>query len=72
LIANNKTVSQIEEFTTADSLGYLSIEGLRRAVDAETHFCSACFDQQYPIPLPEDSIQKALFEDGDEKDTSIE
>jgi amidophosphoribosyltransferase len=72
LIANNKTVSQIEEFTTADSLGYLSIEGLRRAVGAENHFCSACFDQQYPIPLPADSIQKPLFEDTNKNDTSIE
>jgi len=72
LIANNKTVRQIEEFTRADSLGYLSIEGLRKAVDAGSHFCSACFDQQYPIPLRIDSIQKELFEDGAETDATVE
>ncbi len=72
LIANNRTIRQIEEFTTADSLGYLSLEGLRKAVDADTHFCSACFDQQYPIPLQTDSVQRELFENGAETDTMVE
>jgi amidophosphoribosyltransferase len=61
LIANNKTVAQIETYTTADTLAYLSLEGLRRAVGGDGTFCSACFDNQYPIPLEEDETQRELF-----------
>jgi amidophosphoribosyltransferase len=63
LIANNKTVEEIEQYTTADSLAYLSMEGLRKAVGADSNFCSACFDRNYPIPVykDSDSAQKELF-----------
>ncbi len=61
LIANNKTLKEIEEFTTADSLGYLSLEGLRRAVGADSNFCAACFDRTYAIPIREKVVQKELF-----------
>jgi len=61
LIANNKTVKEIEKFTTADSLGYLSIEGLRKAVDADSEFCAACFDRNYLIPLQPSTQQRELF-----------
>jgi amidophosphoribosyltransferase len=62
LIANNKTLSEIERYTTADSLAYLSLAGLRKAVDADSSFCSACFDDQYPIQLEEEGAQKELFQ----------
>jgi amidophosphoribosyltransferase len=62
LIANNKTLSEIENYTTADSLAYLSIEGLRKAVCADSTFCSACFDNDYPIPLEDEGAQKELFQ----------
>jgi amidophosphoribosyltransferase len=52
LIASRKTVSEVRDFIGADSLGYLSIEGLIKAValPRET-FCLACFTGDYPIPV---------------------
>jgi amidophosphoribosyltransferase len=61
LIANNKTIPEIQAYATADSLSYLSLEGLKAAVGAEDDFCSACFDSSYPIPLHRDSEQFDLF-----------
>ena len=52
LLAANKTVEQIREYVGADSLGYLSHEGLLRAVDADKNkFCMACFTGEYPVPV---------------------
>lgn len=53
-IANDRTVDQIRERIGADSLGYLSIGALRRAVGAQDTgrgFCEACFTGQYPIDV---------------------
>ncbi len=52
LIAAHKSVPEIRDLIGADSLGYLSIEGLIRAVrlPRET-FCLACFTGEYPIPV---------------------
>ena len=52
LIAAVKTVEGIREFLGADSLGYLSLESLRRAVeDAAGHFCTSCYTGVYPTEL---------------------
>ena len=52
LIAAQKTVPEIRDFIGADSLGYLSIEGLKKAVALpEEGFCMACFNGDYPIPV---------------------
>lgn len=52
LLAANKTVEQIREYVGADSLGYLSHEGLLRAVDSDKNrFCMACFTGEYPVPV---------------------
>lgn len=49
LIASHASVEQICEFIGADSLGYLSLDGLRRAVgDTEGKFCLACYTGRYP------------------------
>jgi amidophosphoribosyltransferase len=50
LIAANKTVEEIREFIGADSLSYLSLEGLKRACgDGEkTNYCTACYTGVYP------------------------
>ena len=55
LIAANRSVEQIREHIGADSLAYLSIPGLMRAVGTGTidHFCRACFDGSYPVPVPQ-------------------
>ena len=52
LIAANKTVEEIRDYIDADSLAYLSVEGLRRAVKAEENsYCNGCFTGKYPIPV---------------------
>ncbi len=52
LIAAQKSVSEIKDFIGADSLGYLSIEGLIKAVALpRKDFCLACFNGDYPIPV---------------------
>ena len=52
LLAAQKTIPEITEHTGADSLGYLSIDGLIRASELpEDRFCLACFTGNYPIPV---------------------
>lgn len=56
LIASNHSIEQIRQFIGADSLKYLSIEGMFMAVGAQHQaqdrkFCAACFDGEYPTPL---------------------
>jgi amidophosphoribosyltransferase len=50
LIAANKSIDQIREFIGADSLAYLSVEGLKKACgDGQTTtYCSACYTGSYP------------------------
>ncbi len=66
LIGANKTVEEIRTYTGADSLSYLSLEGMQKAVSSKGNFCSACFDEKYPIPISRDSLQKRLFETEEE------
>lgn len=55
LIAAMKSVDEIRDHIGADSLGYLSIAGLVRAIGLKRDkFCLACFDGKYPIDIPED------------------
>jgi amidophosphoribosyltransferase len=52
LIAANNTVEEIRRFVEADSLGYLSIGGLREAVADRNHdYCYACYTGNYPTEL---------------------
>jgi amidophosphoribosyltransferase len=73
LIAAQKSVEEIRRHIGADSLGYLSLEGLLRAAlrpgapEGEAHregFCHACFSGQYPIPVPKDvQVTKLALEE---------
>jgi len=61
LIAARKTIPEIREHLGADSLGYLSLEGLIRAVDLPRDiFCLACFTGAYPIPVQIEMDKLAL------------
>jgi len=52
LIANSKSIEEIREHIGADSLGYLSLEGLIEATNLpKDEFCLACFNKEYPITL---------------------
>jgi len=54
LIASSKSVESIGSYIGADSLKYLSIEGLLSAVPAGNRQCTACFTGRYPTTIPED------------------
>lgn len=61
LIAAQKTIPEIRDFVGADSLGYLSIEGLIEAVALPKEiFCLACFTGDYPIPVQLEMDKLAL------------
>jgi len=61
LIAAQKTIPQIRDFIGADSLGYLSIEGLIKAVGLpRKDFCLACFTGEYPVPVQLEMDKLAL------------
>jgi amidophosphoribosyltransferase len=52
LIASTHTVDEINSFLTSDTLGYLSMDGLYRAVEsAGGSFCDACFTGNYPVEI---------------------
>jgi amidophosphoribosyltransferase len=50
LIASNKSIEEIREYVGADSVAYLSLEGLKAAcADGEkTKYCTACYTGVYP------------------------
>jgi amidophosphoribosyltransferase len=61
LIAAQKSIPEICEFIGADSLGYLSIEGLIDAVALPRNlFCLACFTGDYPVPVQLEMDKLAL------------
>jgi amidophosphoribosyltransferase len=52
LIAASHTRDEIAKYVTANSLGYLSNEGMQEAVGAEPRsFCDACFSGEYLVEL---------------------
>jgi amidophosphoribosyltransferase len=61
LIAAQKTVPEVRDFIGADSLGYMSINGLIKAVGLpKDTFCLACFTGDYPIPVQLEMDKLAL------------
>ncbi len=61
LIAAQKTIPEIRDFIGADSLGYLSIDGLIKAIGLPKEtFCLACFTGDYPIPVQIEMDKLAL------------
>jgi amidophosphoribosyltransferase len=54
LVASDLSVEEVRQFVGADSLGYLSMEGMVGATGSpKGDFCRACFDGEYPIEVPE-------------------
>jgi len=65
LIAATHTIDEIRKYVGADSLAYLSIEGLRQAVGAsqQQSYCTSCYTGVYPVAFPRDErayLQLAL------------
>lgn len=65
LIAAWKSVEEIAEYIEADSLAYLSLDGLIASSEVPGEmFCTACFSSVYPIPVPDDvKVTKNMLED---------
>ena len=66
LIAANLSRAEIARFIGADSLGYLSMEGLLRTVDDPlgNRHCVACYTNDYPIKVTSAARTKAEREEG--------
>jgi amidophosphoribosyltransferase len=61
LIANGLEVEEIRRSIGADSLGYVSLDGLISATQVPSErLCSACFTGEYPIRIPEDMSEGKL------------
>jgi amidophosphoribosyltransferase len=64
LIANNLNIEAIREYITADSLAYLSHEGLyafvREDIPASEGFCDACFTRRYPVEVNHDQEARQM------------
>jgi amidophosphoribosyltransferase len=64
LIAATHSLEEIREFLEADSVAYLSLEGLLSAVGSERKsYCTSCYTGNYPVPFPRDEasyLQLAL------------
>jgi len=56
LIASSHRVEEINNYITSDSLNYLSLEGLYKALGEEKGFCDACFTGKYPVKV-EDEVK---------------
>lgn len=69
LAAAIHTIDEIRQSVGADTLGYLSIEGMLSSVSANRNeFCTSCFTAKYPVDYPDETEQQlALFEKGDEE-----
>ncbi len=62
LMAANSSPEQIRDFLGADSLGYLSLEGMIAATGLPaTEFCTACYTGNYPSPV-ESEMDKFIME----------
>ena len=63
LIASHRAVPEIRDAIGADSLGYVSLDGLVAATSqAAGSLCRACFDGQYPVPVPDSERGKDVLE----------
>ena len=68
LLAARHNVAEMAELIGADSLAFVSLDGLYRALGkagrdaAKPHYCDACFTGEYPVPLPDmvDSADRQL------------
>ena len=64
LIAATHTLDEIRTYLDADSVAYLSLEGLLSAVDKDRRlYCSSCYTGKYPVEFPRDEasyLQLAL------------
>jgi len=59
LIASNQTIEEIQKHINADSLGYMTIDGLMEGIGLpENELCMACLNKKYPVEsIDADSLE---------------
>ncbi|OGW49516.1 MAG: amidophosphoribosyltransferase, partial [Nitrospirae bacterium GWC2_57_9] len=63
LIASTHSIEEIRKYITADTLGYISLDGIQKVVPHRMNYCAACFDGAYPVPFPGEMMQQlGLFD----------
>jgi amidophosphoribosyltransferase len=64
LIASSHNKEEIRKYITADSLAYLSLDGMLKAAPNQPNdYCTACFTERYPISFTRaEELQLGLFE----------
>jgi len=63
LISATHSIEEIRKYITADTIGYISMDGIEKVVPQRMNYCSACFDGEYPVPFPgEKMLQLGLFD----------
>ncbi|MBI4824560.1 MAG: amidophosphoribosyltransferase [Nitrospirae bacterium] len=61
LIATTHSIDEIKKYITADSLSYLNLGGLKDIVPNPENYCTACFDNHYPISFPGEKLHQMGF-----------
>jgi amidophosphoribosyltransferase len=62
LIAHHMSVPEICKHIQADSLHFLSLEGMMQAIQSENGYCNACYTGKYPLPVEIEQTRKLGFE----------
>jgi amidophosphoribosyltransferase len=63
LIASSHSIEEIRKYITADTLGYITLDGVKKVVNKPMNYCVACFCGDYPVPFPgEMMMQLGLFD----------
>jgi len=62
LIAHEMTVPEIRDHVQADTLHYLSLAGMMKAIGSENGYCNACYTGKYPLPVEIEQTRKLGFE----------
>jgi amidophosphoribosyltransferase len=64
LIATRTSAEGLRELTGADTLEFLSLSGMMRAVRRDSGYCTACYTGDYPVevgsPRRKDSFERVL------------
>ncbi|MBI5408457.1 MAG: amidophosphoribosyltransferase [Nitrospirae bacterium] len=58
LIAATHSVEEIRKYITADTLKYLSLDGLLKVIPNPEKYCTACFNDDYPVLTPQERIEQ--------------
>jgi amidophosphoribosyltransferase len=60
LIANTMSLEDVRKFIGVETLGYISLDGLKQSVGKPDNYCTACWSGSYPIPFGEEGDKFAL------------